>query len=339
MTRDETRLSVAICWRPIPARIGEEHPVTRLLQSHCRHVVQTNDKPLDAGAFDVVLMLENSRWFPTILAEMEAMKDDAQRPILAVWHWEPLPLPKAAGLAPPSLSIRELAKTVLRDVRATDLYSNLADLKRLSRNGWPDLLIVSSQAWQESLADNGITAHWVPYGYEIGDGAPIAGNRDIEALFLGALDVPRRQRIAKQLRRRGVDLVTRGSWFDKALWGEDRAHLINRAEAFINIQRYPGEISAHRLILGMANKSLVISEPIYRPAPFIPGKHYVEADVGEMPEALNYYRTHSEERNSIADHAHRFVTEELTMEASVSQILALIAEIHMPERDANRCVT
>ena len=169
--------------------------------------------------------------------------------------------------------------------------------------------------------------------------APIAGNRDIEALFLGALDVPRRQRIAKQLKRRGVNLVSCGSWLDKALWGEDRTHLINRAEAFFNIQRYPGEISAHRVILGMANKSLVISEPIYRPAPFIPGKHFVEADVGEMPEALNYYRTHSEERNNIVDRAHRFVTEELRMDASVSQILALIAEIRTPGRDANRCVT
>jgi len=297
MTRDETRLSVAICWRPILARVGEEHPVTRLLQSRCRHVVQTNDKPLDAGAFDVVLMLENSRWIPTILAEMAAMKNDAQRPIHAVWHWEPLPLPKAAGLAPPSLSIRELAKTVLRGVRATDLYANLADLKRLSRNGFPDLLIVSSQALQESLVEHGIPAHWEPYDYEIGDGAPIAGNRDIEALYLGALDVRRRQRIAKQLRRRGVDLVSRGSWLDKALWGESRTHLVNR------------------------------------PAPFIPGRHYVEADVGEMPEALNYYHTHSEERNSIVDRTHRFVTEELRMEATVSQILAPVAEIRTRGRD------
>jgi hypothetical protein len=73
---------------------------------------------------------------------------------------------------------------MLRDVRATDVYTNLADLRRLSRQGWPDLLIVSSQAWQGSLAEHGIAAHWVPYGHEIGDGAPIVGPRDIEALFL-----------------------------------------------------------------------------------------------------------------------------------------------------------
>ena len=172
---------------------------------------------------------------------------------------------------------------MLRDVRATDVYTNLAALRRLSRQGSPDLLIVSSQAWQESLAEHGIDAHWVPYGYGIGDGVPIVGSRDIEALFLGALDVPRRKRIIKELRRRGVDLTAKGSWFDKEFWAEDRTRLINRAEAFINIQRYPGEISAHRLILGMANKSLVVSEPVYRPAPFVPGEHYVEAEVDGIP--------------------------------------------------------
>ena len=57
----------------------------------------------------------------------------------------------------PWLSVREMVKIMLRDVRATDVYTNLAALRRLSRQGSPDLLIVSSQAWQESLAEHGIT--------------------------------------------------------------------------------------------------------------------------------------------------------------------------------------
>jgi hypothetical protein len=324
MSRDETQLRFAICWRPIPARVGEEHIITRLLRDRRYHAIQTQDTSLAFHEFDVVLILENCHWFPTIMNELAAMKKNTGRPQLVVWHWEPLPLPKAAGIPSPSLSARELAKIMLRDVRATDVYTNLADLRRLSRQGWPDLLIVSSQAWQESLAEHGIAAHWMPYGCEIGDGAPIGGPRDIEALFLGALDVPRRKRIIKELRRRGVDLVAKGSWSDQAFWGEDRTRLINRAEAFINIQRYPGEISAHRLILGMANKSLVVSEPIYRPAPFFPGEHYVEAEVSEMPETLTYYRTHHAERDSIVDRAYRFVAEELTMETSVSRVLSLV---------------
>ena len=165
-------------------------------------------------------------------------------PLVVVWHWEPLPLPKAAGIPAPSLSLRERAKVVLRDVRATDVYTNLSHLRRLSRQGRPDLLIVSSQAWQESLAEHGIAAHWLPYGYESRDGAPIDGPRDIDALFLGALEIPRRKRLIKQLRRNGVGLIAKGSWFDETCWGKDRTRLINRAEVFINLQRYRGEVSA-----------------------------------------------------------------------------------------------
>ena len=43
-------------------------------------------------------------------------------------------------------------------------------------------------------------------------------------------------------------------------------------------------MSASRLILGMANRSLVVSEPIYSPAPFVPGEHYVEANGRDIPE-------------------------------------------------------
>ena len=78
------------------------------------------------------------------------------------------------------------------------------------------------------------------------------------------------------------------------------------------------------MILGMANRSLVLSEPIYKPAPFLPGKHYVEAEVREMPEVLRYYRAHHSERSEIVDRAYRFVTQELRMETSVLQILSLI---------------
>ena len=332
MAEDNTEISFAVCWRPTPARLGEEHTITRLLRNRCCRVVQTQDTRMDLRAFDVVLMLENCHWFPRILADLAALKNSARRPLRVAWHWEPLPMPKRAGTRSTWLSWREMAKIMLRDVRATDRYTNLSRLRKLNRQGWPDQLIVSSQAWQESLAERGIAAHWVPYGYEIGDGAPCAGSRDIEALFLGDLNVPRRKRLIKQLRRAGVHLTAKGSWFDKELWGEERTRMINRAKAFLNLQRYPGEISAHRLILGMANKSLVVSEPIYRPAPFIPGEHYVEAEVGEMPEILRFYQTHCEEREAIVDRAYRFVTSELRMETSLSSILSLVHGLRSRQR-------
>ena len=86
---------------------------------------------------------------------------------------------------------------------------------------------------------------------------------------------------------------------------------------------------AHRMILGMVNHSLVPSEPIYDPAPFPTSKHYVEAEVREMPEVLRYCRAHTAERAEIVDRAYRFVTREFRTEALVLQIPSLV--------DALRC--
>ena len=92
--RDETQLSFAICWRPIPARVGEEHIMTRLLRNRGYRAIQTQDTSLAFHAFDVVLILENCHWFPIIMDELVAMKKNTRRPLIVVWHWEPLPLPK-----------------------------------------------------------------------------------------------------------------------------------------------------------------------------------------------------------------------------------------------------
>ena len=320
-------LSIAVCWRPIPARGGEEHAVTRIFRQYGSRVIQTPDANLDLTAFDVVLMLENCGWFSKILGALDARKNAAERPLLVVWHWEPLPLPRPAGVPRPRLSAREIAKILLRDARATDAYTNLRKLRRLNRAGWPLLLLVSSQAWQESLAEQGISAQWVPYGYEAGDGIQAAGEpdgeRDIEALFLGECH-SQTAKDCQTTSKFGVNLVVRGSWFEKQLWGDSRTRLINRSQAFLNLQRFHGEIGAHRMILGMANRSLVISEPIYKPAPFRRGEHYVETEVREIPDVLSYFRAHPAERADIVDRAYRFVTYRLRMEASISRILSLI---------------
>ena len=149
-------------------------------------------------------------------------------------------------------------------------------------------------------------------------------NGDIDVFFLGALEIPRRKKQLKLLRREGVDVVAKGSWFDPACWGESRTRLLNRTKIFLNIQRYPGELSHYRLIMGGANRALIISEPMYNPSPYVPGKHYVSAAIKEMPEAIRYYLSHDDERKHIVEEAHGFVTQEMTAARSVSRILALI---------------
>jgi spore maturation protein CgeB len=101
--------------------------------------------------------------------------------------------------------------------------------------------------------------------------------------------------------------------------------LLNRTKILLNLARTPGEFPDLRLILGMANKALVISEPIYRPDPFVPGQHFVSVSIDEMPEKIRYYLAHDEERASISERAHELITQDVTMERSVSRILDLIS--------------
>ena len=60
--------------------------------------------------------------------------------------------------------------------------------------------------------------------------------------------------------------------------GVRTGHLLNRAKIMLNISRYPGQLTGKRLILGMANKTLVVSEPMYLSEPYKSGQHYVDCD-------------------------------------------------------------
>jgi hypothetical protein len=79
------------------------------------------------------------------------------------------------------------------------------------------------------------------------------------------------------------------------------------------------------LILGMANGALVVSEPLGDGAPYVAGRHYVEATADQMPAVIRHYLARPDERRRIAEEGRRFVTTELTMARSVDRILALAA--------------
>lgn len=297
--------------------------VTALLEEAGHRVTQVGDGKLDLVASNIVWILGNANRFPVICRQLAATPKP-ERPLVILWHTELLPPPKAAGLPWPRLHLREIVRLLRRDVSATDVYTNYLRLRSLARTGLPDLLLAPTLDRCEFLAERGITAHWAPLGYDLSRGYDMGLSRDIDVLFLGTLKVPRRSRIIKRLRRSGINLLAMGSRFDPACWGENRTRLLNRTKIFLNISRGPGQLPDTRLILGMANKTLVVSEPIYNPAPYVPGKHYISAAIEEMPEVIAYYLSHDSERERIVNEGHRFVTQEVTMERSVSRILELV---------------
>jgi glycosyl transferase family 1 len=315
------KLAIIVCCRPQQ----RQQRLTTLLAEAGHQVTLVQDGPLNLAGDSVLWIQGNANWFPRICRQLTA-KPRSERPFVLLWHSEPLPPARAAALPRPRLNLREVVKILLRDRRATDVYTNYFRLRRLAQHGLPDLLIVSTPGRCEFLAERNIAAHWVPLGSSPSHGYDMGLSRDLDALFLGDLNIPRRRRLIKRLRRGGVNLVAVGDWSDPAYWGDNRTRLLNRTKVFLNLQRYPGDLAGVHLILGMANKALVISEPIYNPAPYVPGKHYVSATIDEMPGVIAYYLAHEAERAEIVNEGHRCVTQELTMDRSVSRVLKLLGE-------------
>jgi len=320
------KLAITFCYRGFAAKFGTPpRAVVSILEKAGHHVRQIKDGPLDLAADSVVWIWGNTNWYPGLFAQLTAMTR-AQRPLVVLWHTEPLPPPSMAGLPWPRLNWWETAKFILRSSEATDVYTNYLVLRRWVRNGLPDVLVAATLGRRGFLSERGIVADWVPLGYEPSCGQDLDFPRDIDVLFLGAQDVPRRNRLLQRLRKNGVRIHAVGSYANQGCWGKDRTELLNRTKILLNLARTPGEFPDLRLILGMANKALVISEPIYRPDPFVPGQHFISASIEEMPEKILYYLTHDEVRASISERAHRLITQDVTMERSVSQIVDLISD-------------
>lgn len=286
-------------------------------------VTLKKDGPVPLTARDFVWIQGNFNWYPRLARQLASMSP-GDRPYVILWHTEPLPLPSASPFPDARLHLREIAKILLRDSRATDVYTNARRLRSVAREGLADLVVVSTRSRQEFLAEHGVAAHWVPLGFDPYLGRDLGLKRDVDALFIGTPHNPRHRRSVRYLRRQGVNLKSIGNWNDPSCWGEPRTQLINRAKTFLALQRNPGKLSGARMILGMANKSLVIAEPMYDSSPFIPGVHFVAASLKEMPDVIRHYSESESEREQIAEAGHRFVTSDLKMGDSIARIFALI---------------
>ncbi|MBA2462159.1 MAG: glycosyltransferase family 1 protein [Actinobacteria bacterium] len=283
------------------------------------------DEEFDTSPDRIVFIGGNAAWHERALDRIRPLPR-THRPGVIVWHSEPLPFPRAAGLRLAPMTPREIGKVILRDRRVSDPHSNARHMRRIAREGIIDLLTVAARSYQAFLAEEGISSELIPVGYHPIHGHLLDLERDIDVLFLGDLRVRRRKQILRRLERDGLDVHAVGSYSDQRYWGEGRTQLLNRAKILLNLPRHAGLLADLRLILGMAAGALVISEPVYLPDPFEPGKHYVEATIEEMPETARRYLADEDARRRITEAGHAFVTQELTWEHSFADLLALAAE-------------
>jgi Glycosyl transferases group 1 len=283
------------------------------------------ERDVDLSPGRLVWVGGNPRWYRRTLDRIAALPR-AERPLVLVWHTEPLPMPRAAGTSRQLLTTRELGKLVLRDRRVNDHYSNARYLRRLAAEGTADVLAVATRAYQAYLEQEGVPTELVPLGYHPSHGRLLGRERDVDVIFLGDFRLPRRRRILRLLEREGVDVLTLGDYANPELWGEGRVELMNRVKVALNIPRLEGHLPDVRLVVAMANGALVVSEPLYLPEPYVPGVHYVEAPVDRLAETIRHYLEDEDARRRITDEAHRFVATELTLERSFSRLLNLVRE-------------
>ncbi|HEU0304016.1 MAG TPA: glycosyltransferase [Gaiellaceae bacterium] len=283
------------------------------------------EQDVDLSPDRILFVGGNPLWYRRALSRVEALPQE-ERPPVIVWHTEPLPMPRAAGLPREPLTLRELAKIVLRDRRINDWWSNGRYLRALPERGIVTVLAVATGAYQAYLAEHGVESEFVPVGYHIDDGRLLGLERDIDVLFLGDYRIRRRRRILADLRREGIDVLVEGSHSPtRGYWGEARTELLNRTKILLNLPRLQGHLPDIRLIVGMANGALVVSEPLHLPAPFVPGAHYVESPAAELPATVRRYLSDDEARERISHAAHELVTQGLTLEESFARLLDLAA--------------
>jgi len=327
------RMNIAFLQRRIRGR--GVHRILRACLQEAGHEVFTayEDATAEWQDADLLWMQGNANWFPLACRQLQRM--ESKRPRVVLWHTEPLPPRPGSGFQSSSLHLREIVKMLLRHKQATDPYTNAARLRKLQRIGLPDILAVSARSRQEFLASRGIESHFVPLGYSgEAQGRLLGLPRDIDVLFLGTMQVPRRRRLVAQLRRAGIDVQTEGGWTDPKAWNEDRTRLLNRTKILLSLQRHPGEFTGMRMLLGMSNGAMVLSEPIDLPDPYVPGLHYIEAPAEQMPAVIRHCLEHPEERERIAAEGNRLM-KELTMRASVERILELIEALETNAMEAH----
>jgi hypothetical protein len=226
---------------------------------------------------------------------------------------------------------KELVRNSKHELMGLDAYARLNMMRQYDRlksrllEGWIDHLFVQNVSKKEFLESRGIQAERVPIGHHTLMGENLGMERDVDVVFLGALDTPLRRKILGNLQTslasKGISLLTVG----QGCFGKERTELFNRARISLSLASHPNDLPSIRFLMSMSCGALVVSDPLYDPKPFKAGEHFVQAGVADLPEVIAYYLAKEAERKAIVRSANHFVTRELTMQESMKQIMGALS--------------
>ena len=89
----------------------------------------------------------------------------------------------------------------------------------------------------------------------------------------------------------------------------------------VDIHRLPGNNPGFRFIVASAAGAALVSEPLARPEPLVPGVHYVEAHEDEMAEAVAALLANEPARRGLVEAAQALLSGELQMTRVLPRVL------------------
>ena len=197
---------------------------------------------------------------------------------------------------------------------------NLRDMAALA--GRVDRLVVTSRDRRAALADHGLDAVAIPFGYAEAVAGPIAApaqpGRDLAIVTLARLH-PRmvgRQSVVRAWQEEEPRLRILEN-----VWGAERNALLRRAKGVLSVSRTPGDFIGLRIVLALAAGAVVVTEPLADPFPFVPVEHFAQAPVTELLDAARELVADEPRRRRIAEVGQALLTQELPMARCLSRVL------------------
>jgi hypothetical protein len=290
---------------------------------------RANVREVNSENEDALLIIGSPVFYPGLLNDLSEWKKDAKRSVPVIfWHFEPLPDLETSAL--------ELNLQVFRawlDAQRKGRYgmsrgSHFSLLRKAVRNNLFDHLFVYTPRKQLFLQKQGIPSTYLPMGYHpvFGERLTPQNQRDIDVLFLGQMFDNRRGRIVQKIKEaleaQGVHLTLMEEVSPlHGLWGEERTALLNRVKINLCIYQHPYDASGMRFSIGMGCGNLIVSEPVIDASPFVPMKHYVEAEVENLSGVILEYLKDEAKRQQVCDAAYDLMTEQFHMDTTAAVLI------------------
>ena len=291
----------------LPARLGLAHEglygflreladavveVARGMGSDARDVSTADEE----AEVDAVLAIGSVFLYPDLVARPKT----ARR---VLWYTEPLPRMTGEGggihdrlptgrlldVGRRALPIGRTAAWRRWREKAANVREPLHNLVQLKRHAAAfDRIVIDAHARAQGAIAAGISVEVVPFGYHPSFAGPIGATvpRDIPVVALGNVDpIARRYRITAALEEGLASSNVELARIDGRFYGAARRATLERARVSVDIQRIPGNYPLYNFILATAAGAALVTEPLLKPEPLVPGVHYIEADASGLAQA------------------------------------------------------